>query len=140
MSTGGIIADHAADGSSVRSRSVGAKLQPQRTDVRVQLVLNQARLDATPEILFVYLKNVLHVFGEIHHDGVTHRLTGERSAAAARKNGNVQLVGDLDHRLNVAFMARHDHADRLDLIYRCIGGIQQTRVTIEANIAFNSLL
>ena len=39
-----------------------------------------------------------------------------------------------------ALMARHDHADGLDLINRRIGGIEQPRIFVEANIAFDTAL
>ena len=73
------------------------------------------------------------------HDGVAHRLTGERRAAAARQNGDVQSIGEFDHGLHVALVARHDHADGFDLINRRIRRVKQARVTVEANIAFDAL-
>ncbi len=56
------------------------------------------------------------------------------------KTDTPKLVGDLDHRLHIAFMPRHNDADRLDLIDRRVGGIQQPRVAVEAKIAFDPLL
>ena len=39
---------HAADGGPIGRRGIGAELQAHRSDVRVQLILNQARLDPAP--------------------------------------------------------------------------------------------
>ena len=105
----------------------------------VEFVLHQTRLDAAPELFLVHFQNILHVFGKIEDDGMTDRLTGQRSAAAARQDRYAELIGDLDGRLHVLFVPRHDDADGLDLIDRRVGGIEQPRVAVEANIALDAL-
>ncbi len=77
VGAGGIVADHAADGGAIGSRGVGAELQPHRPNVSVELVLHQSRLDAAPKLFFVHLQNILHVFGKIENDRMSHRLPGQ---------------------------------------------------------------
>ena len=117
----------------------GPNCRPQRTDVSVQLVLNQTRLHAAPELFLIHFQHVLHVFGKIEDDGVAHRLTGERRAAAARQNGDANRLAISITACTSPLVARHDDADGLDLINRRIRGIKQARVTVEANIAFDAL-
>src|SRR5688572_4164403 len=42
--------------------------------------------------------------------------------------------------MHIALVSRHDYADGLDLIDRCVRGIKQTRVTVEVNVAFDPFL
>ncbi len=125
MGAGRIVADHAADGGAVGGRSVGAELQPHAAHVSVELILNQPRLDAAPELFVIHLQYALHILGKVEHDGMADRLAGKRRPAAARQHRYAELVGDLDHRLHIAFMARHHHAHGLDLIDRRVGGVKQ---------------
>ena len=91
----------------------------------IEFVLHQPGLHAAPELFLIHFQNIVHVFGEIEDDGMTHRLTCQRRAAAARQDRYAELVGDLDGRLHILFVPRHDDADGLDLIDRRVGGIQQ---------------
>ena len=54
--------------------------------------------------------------------------------------GDVQTIGDFDHCLDIALMARHHDADRLDLIDRRIRRIQQPRISVEVNVSLDALL
>ena len=65
MSAGGVVADHAADGGPVRRRGIGAELESHRPDVRVELILDQSRLNAAPEFSPVHVQDVFHVLRKI---------------------------------------------------------------------------
>jgi len=135
----GVVAYHAADRRAIRRRGVGSEEQTLGPDMRVQFVLDQPRLHATPQLLPVHFEDPVHVFGEIEDDGVADGLAGERRAAAAGEDGNVELIRDLDSRLYVSLMARDHDTDRLDLVHRRVGGIEEAGIFVEADFAVDAL-
>ena len=82
-------------------------------------------------------RTVLHVAREVHHDGPVHRLAGERGAAAPREDGDAFPVRELEHGLDVARVARDDHADRLHLVHGGVGRVEEAGVLVEADIALD---
>src|SRR5262245_53362485 len=105
----------------------------------VQLILNKPRLDPAPEFFLIHLENLLHVLGKIEYDGVPNCLSGKRSAPAAGQYRHVEPIGNFDHGLYVSLMARHDDANRLDLVHGSIRRIEQPRGTVEVNVSFETL-
>ena len=93
---GRVVAAHPADGRPVRGGRVGAEEEPQRPDVGVQLVLDEAGLDAAPALLLVHLEDPVHELREVHDHRVVHRLAGEARAAAPWEHGDVVAVGQLE--------------------------------------------
>src|SRR5262245_12421605 len=140
MSAGGIMTDHAANGGAIRGRSIRPELQPHTANVSVQLILHQSRLHSTPQLFAIHFEHVAHVLGKVEDDGMADGLSGQRGAAPSRQNRDAELVGNLDYRLDIPSVARHDYTDGPDLLNRRVGGIKQAGVTIEANVAFDSLL
>ena len=101
----------------------------------VELVLHEPRLHPRPQLLLVDLEDIVHEAREIHDDGAIDGLAGQGGAAPAGEHGDVPAVGDLEHGLHVARVAWDDDADRLHLVHRGVGGIEQPRVLIEADVA-----
>src|SRR5262249_5268675 len=62
-----------------------------------------------------------------------------RRAAAAREKGNPVRPRELERRLHVRGVARHDDADRLHLVHRRVGGVEQARGSVEADVAPDDL-
>ena len=115
----------------------GPKSRPWGRTWRFSSSCTSAGLHARPQLLLVHLEHLVHVAGEVEDDRAVHRLPGERGAAAAREHGHVLAVGDLDHRLHVAGVARDDHADRLHLVHRRVGGVQELGEAVEADVALD---
>ena len=65
------------------------------------------------------------------------RLASERGPAAPREEGDLLPPRDVHHRLDVGGVARHDDADRLHLIDRRVGRVEEPRGGIEANVPGN---
>ena len=103
----------------------------------VELVLHEPRLHPRPQLLLVDLEDIVHEAREIHDDGAIDGLAGQGGPTPAREHGDVSAVGDLEHGLHVARVARHHDADGLHLVHRGIRGIEQPGIGIEANIALD---
>jgi hypothetical protein len=101
----------------------------------VQLVLDQPRLHARPQLLAVDLQHLAHVLGEVEDEGVIDRLAGQRGAPAARQQRHLVRPRNVDRGPHVVGVARGDHADRLHLVHGGVGGVQQPRGGVEADVA-----
>ena len=134
-----VVAEHPAERRPVRGRGVGAEEQAERPHVVVQVVLDEPRLHARPLLLDVDLEDRVHVPREVQHERAVHRLARERRAAAARQERHVPRLRHLDRRLDVVVVARDDDADRLHLVHRGIGRVEEARRGIEANIPGDDL-
>ena len=69
--------------------------------------------------------------------GVPDRLAGQARRSAARQYRNLVPGTDLQQRPHVAVMPRNDGSDRLDLPHGRVSGVQDPRVAVEANLAFD---
>ena len=63
------------------------------------------------------------------------RLAALRGAAAARQHRHALLARDRERRLDVVRVARHDDADRLDLVDRRVGAVAAAREGVEQHLA-----
>jgi len=55
---------------------------------------------------------------------------------AARQHRHAQLACDLERDGDIGIALGHEHADRHDLVDRCVGRVAAARRGIEANLAF----
>src|SRR5499433_2331898 len=133
----GVVPQHAPDGRPVRRRGVRAEEEAHGPHVRIELVLDHAGLHARPHLLAIHFEDVLHPAREVQDHRAIDRLPGERGAAAPGQHRHVLAIGELEHGLHVARVARDDHPDRLHLVHRRVGGVQQAGVLIEADVAFD---
>src|SRR5262249_11059223 len=77
-----IIPDHASRGRAAAAGSVGTKQKSVRTQIAVQLILYDARLDSYPPLFRIKLQNVIHVLGKIQMNGMAHSLSRKTGATA----------------------------------------------------------
>ncbi len=78
---------------------------------------------------------LVHVLGAIEHQGAAHGLAALRGAAAARQHRDAGLARDLQRRRHVLLVARHHHADGLDLVDRGIGAVAAAARGVEQHLA-----
>ena len=129
----GVVADPPADRRLVRRRGVDGVVQAVRLQFAVQLRQHHARLHARPPLIDVDLDHLAHVGREVEHDGMVHALAGETRPAAARQHRHAPLPRDPHHVLHVLHAAREDDGERLHLVDRGVGRVQQPRGAVDAH-------
>ena len=132
-----IVRRHAADGGAARGRDIDRKEQAVRLEGGIQAIEHQAGFDRYQAGFRVEPDDPVHVFGSIDHQGLADGLAALRGAAAPRQHGDPFRAGDLQRRPDVGAVARHHHADRLDLIDRRVGGIAAAREPVEQHLALD---
>src|SRR5579883_2326701 len=87
--------------------------------------------------LSIEFKDAVEVGADIDDDGLTDRLAALGGAAAARQDRHALRGRDLHDAGDVGLALRRDHANRLDLVDRGVGGVAAAGEWIEANLAFD---
>ena len=85
--------------------------------------------------LGIDVQDAAQVLRAVDHQRAVHRLAALAGAAAARQHGNAFLARDRQRGGDVADLLRHDHADRLDLVDRGIGGVAAAVGAAEQHLA-----
>ena len=129
-----VVADHPAERRPVARRDVGPEHQPERLQVRIELIEHDPRLDPHGHRVAIDDADPVHVLGEVDHDGRPDRLPGEARGRPSREDRHPLLGGDPDDRDDVLGRPRHDHAQGLDLVQARVGGVQPARPAIEADL------
>ena len=132
---GAIVRGHAADRRAARRRRIDREEQPVFFQTPVEFVQNDPRLNAHSARGGVERDHVAHVPADVHDQPVVHRLPALRRAAAARRHGHAVLARDRDRRFDVRRRARHDDAQRHDLIDRSVGRVHAARRAVEPHVA-----
>src|SRR5262245_25597927 len=114
--SGRVVADHAAKVGPTGSGDVGPKLQAERVGGAVELVEDDARLNADPASLAVDRFDVVEILADIHDKARTDRLPRETGAAAAWGDGYSHLPSNLHGDPGFLNRARQKHTERFDLV------------------------
>ena len=110
-------------------------MEAQRTRHLAQPIDDDTRLDARGPPFPVDGDHVRHVPREVEDDRVVHALSGEARPGAAREDRDSTLVRHSDDVLDIAGVAGKDHRDRLHLVDRRIGGIEQPGGAVDQHVA-----
>jgi hypothetical protein len=131
----GVVAGHAADGGAIRRRDVDGEEQALRLQPGVEVVGDHPGLHLDPARLLVEVNHAVEVAAGVDDQRLADRLPALRGAGAAREHRDARVAGDGDGRLDVARGARHDDADRLDLVDRGVGAVAPARGRVEQHLA-----
>jgi hypothetical protein len=105
--------------------------------LRVELIEDDARLDACPSFRDVHLEHGPQVLRGVDDDPWTDGLAGLRGAATAHRDRASILCADADQPNEIVARLRQDDTEWFDLIDARVGRIQRTRDAIESNLAFD---
>ncbi len=130
-----VVGGHAADGGAIAGRDVDREEQAVRLQRLVEAVEHHARLDQRAAPLDIDGEDAVHVLAAIDDEGAADGLAALRGAAAARQDRHALLAGDGERRRDVLLVARHDHAQRLDLVDRRIGAVAAAAERVEQHLA-----
>src|SRR5262249_8321144 len=126
-----VVGGHAADGGAIAGRYVDGKEEPLRFEGFVEALKHHARLDEGAAVLGVDGEDAVHMLAAGDDERASHRLAALRGAAAARQHRHAFLPRHGDGRGDVLLVARHDDADRLDLVDRGVGAVAAAACSIE---------
>ena len=133
--TGGVVGHHAAHGGAAGGGDIGREPHPVRLEGRVQLVEDDAGLDARPALGDVDLEQPVEILRRIDDQAAADGLPGLRGAAASQRHGTAMPPADL-HGADEIVARRDDHdAERLDLVDAGIGRVQAARNRVETHLA-----
>ena len=131
MGAGSIIPKHAADSCLVGAGWIRSIHQIVLVQSIVDLAQRDARLNAHGVGLRVDREDLIHVAGEVKHQGVPYSLPSQAAAPAARQDRNSVPGGDLNRSSNLFIVAGESHADRHHLVDARIGAVEQTSHAVE---------
>ncbi len=132
-----VVAGHPAEGRLRRRADVDREPQSVRLEIRVQLVEHHARLDLDRHRVAIEGADAVEMLALIDDQGSADRLPALRAAGAARQHRHLLLAAERDCRAHIVDGLRDEHADRLDLVDRCVGRVAATRRRVEQHVAFD---
>ncbi len=132
---GGIVGHHAADGGAAGGGDIGREAQPQGRELRVQLIQDNARLDACPAFLHVHFEHAVVILRYIDLQAFADGLSGLRRPASAHGDGATEAAADFDDAHDIVARLRDGYADGADLIDARVGGIERAGDGVEADLA-----
>ena len=103
------------------------------------ILTDQAGLYPYPAFLFIELKYLVHVLGEVNDDCFSYRLAGQAGSCASRKNGHAEVARDFHRSKHVFVSSRNNHAYGFDFVDAGVGAVQEAGNFIEANFAGDPL-
>ncbi len=130
-----VVRHHAADGRAARGRDVGREAQAMRAQLRVQGVEHDTGLDARPAFGDVYFEDAIEVLRRVELQSGADRLSRLRRPAAARSDRHAMPPGDCDRADDIISCARHDDAERCDLIDARVGRVERAGDGVESDFA-----
>jgi hypothetical protein len=132
----GVVGDHAAERRPVRGRGVRAEPETEALGRPVEVLLDDAGLDAHSPRAGVDRPDGGHVARGVEHQAApADRLPGEAGAGAAGDDRNAEAGGDRDGRGDVVGVARERDRERLDGEDARVGSEQMPAVLVGADIA-----
>ena len=114
---------------------LGVKAHALRRQLRVQLIEHDSRLDQRPSLLRIHLQQAVEIFGDVNLDSFTNGLTGLRSAASTKGDGNPMVAADFERPFDVSPGLGNYHAQRLDPVDAGVSGIKGAGNDVEANFS-----
>ena len=119
----GVVASHAAQRRLGAGRHIDRIPQAVRLEGGIEVVEHDARFDFDGALCHVHIQDVANVFGVIDDQARAHCLAALAGTAAARDDGHLQVAADIECGFHVLCGARHEHADRHDLVDGRIGRV-----------------
>ncbi len=133
MRPGGIVADHAAEGSPFCRGRVWAKHQAVLRSSLVERGQHDARLHKRCAGIRVDLDDRIEPTGAIDDQGRTDGLPAQRGTSTAWQDGNLVSGSKLHRGDQILLCTRNGHAQWFDLIHGRIGAIQNFGSGVGAN-------
>ena len=132
---GGIVCDHPAE----RCSRAGGDVRPETKSVRlekgVELIEHDTRANTHGTFFQTEIGDLPIVARKIDNQAFADGVSDQTCARAARRDGNIPVRRCANHRACLLRAAREGHANRFDLINRCIGREELPRQVIEPNVA-----
>ena len=110
-----------------------------RCKVFVQFVEHNAGLNANPFFFLVEFQHLAKIFRHIHHDSVSHHLTGNRCSRSARNDAKTVFAGKADYGAYVVVVLRHAYRHRHFAVCRSVGSIDYPVYVVGADSTLESL-
>jgi hypothetical protein len=133
----GVVAGHAAERRLGARRHVHGKPLAVLAQRGIQLVEHHPGLDHGVRV--ADLDDLVQVLRVIDDERRAHRLAALRAASTARQDGYALLGRDRDGSACGVFAARHNDAERLDLIDRGVGRVAAAARDVEHHFAVHLL-
>ena len=135
-----IVPDRAADRTLVAPCRVRRELEIVGLYGLVERPQDRSRLDRRGPAVGIGRFDLVHVPGQIEDDGAVYRLSGETRPAAAGQDWNAPSRTVLDDASDVGRRFGEDDADWRHLVGTGVGGVQLSRVRVEANRTVDEVL
>ncbi len=132
-----VVRGHAAERRLRGRRYVDRIPEPVRLEARIELVEHDAGLDPGRARVDVELEQIAQVLARVEHERGADGLAALRRARAARQERYAGLGRDLQRAAAASADARHDDAERLDLVDRRVGRVAAAVVGAEQHVAFD---
>ena len=133
----GVVACHAADRGLRAGRDIDGEPEPLGPQRRVELIEHHAGLDG--RALAIDLQDTMQVLGVVDHEGRTDCLAALRAARAARQQRHACIRRYRNRGTRRFLRARHDDAERLDLVDRSVGCIAAATRAVEQDLGVELL-
>ena len=134
-----VVAYHAADSGPIARGDVGGEPEAVRPKLGVQLVQDDAGLDASPSLFGIHLEDSVEILGHVQDDCSADGLTAEGRPGAAGQDRHGRPPADIHHGQDVLFRLRDYQAEGLDLVDAGVGAVERLGHRVEANLTRHAL-
>ena len=134
MCSAGIISHHSAHHTAIGGGGLRAEKQTVRFEYEIHLVEHHTGFDPYPSFICVDFQNTVHVFGHIHHNAVSHHLSGQRCPGTPRDQRYLLPACKTDQLTDIILVFGTGNSQRKFTVNRCIGSIQYPRGKIGKQI------
>ncbi len=132
---GRVVGHHPANGRAARGRDVGRKAQAVRLERSVELVEDDAGLDARPSLRGIHLEQAIEILRGVDDDAAADGLSGLRGAAAAHRDRSAVLAAEADGADDVVAGFGEDDGEGRDLVDAGVGGVERAGDRVGADFA-----
>ncbi len=135
MAAGGVVGHRPANGRAVAAGRVGTELEAVGAQGCIQLVEDDAGLDARPALLGIDLDYAIQMTAEIDHQGFVDRLPGQAGAGGTWRDRQAVFSGQRDGGDDILDGAWNEHRMGHELVEAGVGAVEHARVVVGSQIA-----
>jgi hypothetical protein len=130
-----VVAQHAAHHAAVAGTGIWPEIQSFFGQLHIQFIAHNARLNFYPTFFFVDFNNAGKVFRNIHHNALTHALTGQTCSRCTGNERDFMFLAKLIRAFISALFCRISNRQRFLLVNARIGAVEPAVETVKQQFA-----
>ena len=135
----GVVACHTAQGGLRRGGHIDRKPQPERLELRIQVIQHHAGLHLGHASLRINRDHTVQVPAEINHQRLAHRLPALAGPSPPGQDRHLHVGRKINGGREVFLIGRYHHANWKLLVDRCVGRVAPARGGVELHLTLQHI-